>query len=89
MYQEFKEYTSHFNLDESGIKLKFEHSIRVANISKQIATHLKWNNKDIELAFTGRQASEELIKLADYVTEMKMHKHPYQKGVEARKGIEY
>jgi len=50
MYQEFKEYTSHFNLDESGIKLKFEHSIRVANISKQIATHLKWNNKDIELA---------------------------------------
>ncbi|GAJ17083.1 unnamed protein product, partial [marine sediment metagenome] len=38
---------------------------------------------------TGRRAPEEIIEIADLVTEMKEIKHPYQKGVEARKGIEY
>jgi cob(I)alamin adenosyltransferase len=43
----------------------------------------------LEMILTGRSAPEELIKLADYVTEMKMIKHPFNKGVYARKGIEY
>ena len=43
----------------------------------------------LELIFTGRGAPEELIKLADYVTEMRMIKHPFKKGVKARKGIEF
>ncbi len=43
----------------------------------------------LELIFTGRGAPRELIKLADYVTEMRMIKHPYKKGVKARKGIEF
>jgi cob(I)alamin adenosyltransferase len=43
----------------------------------------------LELIFTGRGAPEELIELADYVTEMRMIKHPYNKGVKARKGIEF
>jgi cob(I)alamin adenosyltransferase len=30
-----------------------------------------------------------LIELADYVTEMRMIKHPFKKGVKARKGIEF
>lgn len=49
------------------------------------------NNKvpQLELVLTGRNAPEELLKLADYVTEMKMLKHPYQEGVPARKGIEF
>lgn len=42
-----------------------------------------------ELVITGRNAPKELINLADLVTEMKEIKHYYQKGVEARKGIEY
>ena len=37
---------------------------------------------------TGRDPGEELIELADYVTEMKKRKHPFDKGVKARKGIE-
>lgn len=44
--------------------------------------------ENVELVLTGRKASEELIERADLVTEMKEIKHPYQKGVEAREGIE-
>jgi cob(I)alamin adenosyltransferase len=42
-----------------------------------------------ELVITGRGASERLIALADYVTEMRMLRHPYAAGIPARKGIEY
>lgn len=47
---------------------------------------LKPNN--VELILTGRRAPQELIDRADLVTEMKEIKHYYQKGVQARKGIE-
>jgi len=43
----------------------------------------------LELVFTGRGAPKELIKLADYVTEMRMVKHPFNKGIKGRKGIEF
>ncbi len=42
-----------------------------------------------ELILTGRGAPKWLISKADYVTEMRLVKHPYQKGRKARKGIEY
>ncbi len=42
-----------------------------------------------ELVITGRDPEEELLSRADYITEMKLIKHPYEKGVLARKGIEY
>jgi cob(I)alamin adenosyltransferase len=38
---------------------------------------------------TGRDAPQELIDIADTVTEMKMIKHAYEQGITARKGIEY
>lgn len=43
---------------------------------------------NMEVILTGRNAPEELVRIADYVTEMKMIKHPYEKGINARKGIE-
>ncbi len=45
--------------------------------------------KGVEIVLTGRGASDELIEMADYVTEMKAIKHPFKKGIKARKGIEY
>lgn len=45
--------------------------------------------KKQELVLTGRDAPEKLIKLADYVTEMKMIKHPYINNVPPRLGIEF
>jgi cob(I)alamin adenosyltransferase len=50
---------------------------------------LKLRNPETELILTGRYAPQELIDLADLVTEMKEIKHYYQKGIDARKGIEY
>ncbi len=49
------------------------------------------NERDpaVEIVMTGRGASEELIALADLVTEMKPIKHPFDKGTKARKGIEF
>ena len=41
-----------------------------------------------ELVLTGQSPSIELLEAADYVTEMKKIRHPYEKGVCARKGIE-
>ena len=43
----------------------------------------------VEVVMTGRVPSDKLIEAADYLTEMKAVKHPYSKGIQARKGIEY
>ena len=43
----------------------------------------------VEIVLTGRGATQELIDLADLVTEMKNIKHPFQKGISARRGIEF
>ncbi len=42
-----------------------------------------------ELVFTGRNAPEEVLKVADYVTIMGLKRHPYMKKIYARKGIEF
>lgn len=43
----------------------------------------------MEMVLTGRYAHDRIIERADLVTEMREIKHFYQKGVEARKGIEF
>jgi cob(I)alamin adenosyltransferase len=43
----------------------------------------------VELILTGRRADPKLIEMADLVTEMVKIKHPYDKGIPARKGIEF
>ena len=45
--------------------------------------------QNVELILTGRQADTNLVQLADLVTEMLKIKHPYDKGIMARKGVEY
>ena len=43
----------------------------------------------LELVVTGHVPDKKLLEHADYVTEMIKHKHPYDKGINARQGIEY
>jgi cob(I)alamin adenosyltransferase len=45
--------------------------------------------ENVEIILTGRYAPKELIDIADYVTEMMEIKHPYQRGIRARSGIDY
>jgi len=49
---------------------------------------IKYKPENVELILTGRYCPEELITLADLVTEMKEIKHYYQKGITSRRGIE-
>lgn len=43
----------------------------------------------VHVVLTGRNAAPEITEVADMVTEMREVKHPYQKGIEAQRGIEY
>lgn len=71
-------------LDEVNVAVNFK-LIDVDEVIKLV------NDKPpkVELILTGRYADARLIELADLVTEMVKLKHPYDKGVMARKGIEY
>lgn len=46
-------------------------------------------NCGAELILTGRNAPEELSAAADYISEIKAVRHPFDKGINARRGIEY
>ena len=44
--------------------------------------------KDVHVCLTGRRCPEEIIAIADTVTEMKLVKHAFQAGIPAQRGIE-
>ena len=71
-------------LDEVNVALAFK-LISVDEVLKLI----KDKPASVELILTGRKADTELIKVADLVTECLKIKHPYEKGVSSRRGIEY
>jgi cob(I)alamin adenosyltransferase len=43
----------------------------------------------VEIVITGRDAPPELWEIADYITEMKCHRHPFDAGLGAREGVEF
>ena len=45
--------------------------------------------QNVELILTGRNTDTRLVQMADLVTEMLMIKHPYARGIKARRGIDY
>lgn len=49
---------------------------------------LKNRPNHMEVVLTGRDPSPTLLELADYVSEIKKVKHPYDKGIQARMGID-
>lgn len=44
---------------------------------------------NLEVILTGRNPPQELIDIADYISEIRMIKHPFNKGIGAREGIEW
>ena len=49
---------------------------------------LKNRPAKLEVVLTGRDPASELLELADYVSEIRKVKHPFDQGIPARKGIE-
>jgi cob(I)alamin adenosyltransferase len=71
-------------LDEINVALDFK------LISEdQLINVIKQKPKNLEVVLTGRDASNVIIELADYYTEICERKHPYQRKILARKGVEY
>lgn len=56
---------------------------------EKLLSFLKHKPRGLEVILTGHAVTEELLEAADYVTEMTKIKHPYDKGIMAREGIEY
>ena len=57
--------------------------------SRELIDSLERRPKNVEIVLTGRGMTPELEEYADLITEMKLVKHPMDKGINARKGIEY
>ncbi|MGA1794257.1 MAG: cob(I)yrinic acid a,c-diamide adenosyltransferase [bacterium] len=55
----------------------------------QIIDLLRTKPEQVEIILTGLRSTEALTAMADLVTDMRLIKHPFQKGFTARKGIEY
>jgi cob(I)alamin adenosyltransferase len=71
-------------LDELNIVLKYEYLPL-----EEVLDALRSKREDLHVVVTGRSAKDELIELADLVTDMKLVKHPYKSGIKAQKGIEF
>lgn len=56
---------------------------------EELVSILHQKPDEMELVLTGRYAPAELYDIADLVTEMREYKHYYQRGIQAREGIEY
>ncbi|MDD4365049.1 MAG: cob(I)yrinic acid a,c-diamide adenosyltransferase [Synergistales bacterium] len=57
--------------------------------TKAVLDLLKERPEKVEVVLTGRNAPEQLIAAADLVTEMVKRRHPFDRGVKAREGIEF
>src|SRR5437868_4743984 len=71
-------------LDELNIVLRYDY-LQL----EEILDVLKAKPADKHVIVTGRNARDELIELADLVTEMEQVKHPFRSGVKAQAGIEF
>jgi len=54
----------------------------------EVETFIKTKQDNLEVVITGHNPKENIFELCDYITEMKNIRHPYDKGICARLGIE-
>jgi len=71
-------------LDEINYAIDLE-LITLGDVIKLI----KEKPKTLDLVLTGNHAKDEIIELADLVTEMREIKHPFKSGIKAKKGIDF
>ena len=56
---------------------------------KELLDFIACRPEGLEIVLTGRDPSAALCEVADYITEMRKVRHPYDEGLQGRKGIEY
>jgi cob(I)alamin adenosyltransferase len=71
-------------LDELNIVLRYDYLAW-----EDVKAVLAARPGDKHIVITGRNARDELIEMADLVTEMELVKHPFRSGVKAQKGVEF
>jgi cob(I)alamin adenosyltransferase len=72
-------------LDEINIALRYDY----LDIHEVVAFLRDEKPALTHVVLTGRNAKEELIEMADLVTEMTLIKHPFRAGIKAQKGVEF
>ena len=80
-------------VDESYGLLVLDEIIATYNLGfvvhSELLAFLENKPDALEVILTGRTPAQELVDLADYVSEIKKIRHPYDQGILARKGIEF
>jgi cob(I)alamin adenosyltransferase len=71
-------------LDELNIVLRYDYLPL-----EEVLTVLRDKPEGKHVIVTGRNAKDELLEIADLVTEMTMVKHPFREGVKAQAGVEF
>jgi cob(I)alamin adenosyltransferase len=71
-------------LDELNIVLRYDY-LPLDEVVETLASR----PADTHVIVTGRNAKDEIIEIADLVTEMEFVKHPFRSGVKAQAGIEF
>ena len=72
-------------LDEINIALRYDY----LDIDEVVQFLAEEKPHMTHVVLTGRNARDELIEIADLVTEMELVKHPFRSGIKAQIGIEY
>ena len=71
-------------LDELNIATKYEY-IQASVVVEELLR----KRPMLHVVLTGRNASPEVIEIADLVSEMKAIKHPYARGIQPQRGVEF
>lgn len=72
-------------LDEINIALRYDY----LDIAEVVGFLMTEKPAMTHVVLTGRNAKEELIEIADLVTEMTLVKHPFRSGIKGQKGVEF
>lgn len=65
-------------------------AVRYGMVPEQrVLGFLSGRPEKLEVVMTGRSPSSDLLEAADYVSEIEKKKHPYDRGIPARVGIEF
>ena len=72
-------------LDEINIAMRYDY-VSVAEVVAFLRDH---KPEMTHVVLTGRNAKDELIEIADLVTEMELVKHPFRSGIKAQIGVEF